>query len=239
MRYDYNEATLTARAKLEQIKPDQNIDINELFFASISNYLRDGQYVLDIGTGNGFVLSEIAQRNSNLHLTLYGVDNSEEMISLAQKKLGNKAILSRGDASHLPFTDRSFDLLTAKNVTRIHAGEIYRVLKPGGIFVFREYGRGKGLCEIISLFPNRIIRQRDPSFYVDSLNKAGLYTLSLNCYTVARKYESIENLITIVKSFPFIENFSQEDEQKIIENFHDPVVTSDPFILVCRKEQSL
>ena len=70
MRYDYNEATLTARAKLEQIKPDQNIDINELFFASISNYLRDGQYVLDIGTGNGFVLSEIAQRNSNLHLTL-------------------------------------------------------------------------------------------------------------------------------------------------------------------------
>ena len=56
------------------------------------------------------------------------------MISLAQKKLGNKAILSRGDASHLPFTDRSFDLLTAKNVTRIHAGEIYRVLKPGGIF---------------------------------------------------------------------------------------------------------
>ena len=235
MRYDYNEATLTARAKLEQIKPDQNIDINELFFASISNYLRDGQYVLDIGTGNGFVLSEIAQRNSNLHLTLYGVDNSEEMISLAQKKLGNKAIL----ASHLPFTDRSFDLLTAKNVTRIHAGEIYRVLKPGGIFVFREYGRGKGLCEIISLFPNRIIRQRDPSFYVDSLNKAGLYTLSLNCYTVTRKYESIENLITIVKSFPFIENFSQEDEQKIIENFHDPVVTSDPFILVCRKEQSL
>ena len=239
MHYDYNKATLAARVKLERIKPNQNIDINELFFASISNYLKYGQHILDIGTGNGSVLSEIVRRNPNLHLTLHGVDNSKEMVSLAQKKLGGKAIILKADASHLPFADRSFDLLTAKNVTRIHAGEIYRVLKPGGIFVFREYGRGKGLCEITSLFPNRIIRQRDSSFYVDILSKAGLHILSLNCYTITRKYESIENLITIVKSFPFIENFSQEDEQKIIKNFHDPVVTSDPFILACRKEQSL
>ena len=239
MHYDYNKATLAARVKLERIKPNQNIDINELFFASISNYLKYGQHILDIGTGNGFVLSEIVRRNPNLHLTLHGVDNSKEMVSLAQKKLGGKAIILKADASHLPFADRSFDLLTAKNVTRIHAGEIYRVLKPGGIFVFREYGRGKGLCEITSLFPNRIIRQRDSSFYVDILSKAGLHILSLNCYTITRKYESIENLITIVKSFPFIENFSQEDKQKIIKNFHDPVVTSDPFILACRKEQSL
>ena len=239
MHYDYNKATLAARVKLERIKPNQNIDINELFFASTSNYLKYGQHILDIGTGNGFVLSEIIRRNPNLHLTLHGVDNSKEMVSLAQKKLGGKAIILKADASHLPFADRSFDLLTAKNVTRIHAGEIYRVLKPGGIFVFREYGRGKGLCEITSLFPNRIIRQRDSSFYVDILSKAGLHILSLNCYTITRKYESIENLITIVKSFPFIENFSQEDEQKIIKIFHDPVVTSDPFILVCRKEQSL
>ena len=239
MHYDYNKATLAARVKLERIKPNQNIDINELFFASISNYLKYGQHILDIGTGNGFVLSEIVRRNPNLHLTLHGVDNSKEMVSLAQKKLGGKAIILKADASHLPFADTSFDLLTAKNVTRIHAGEIYRVLKPGGIFVFREYGRGKGLCEITSLFPNRIIRQRDSSFYVDILSKAGLHILSLNCYTITRKYESVENLITIVKSFPFIENFSQEDEQKIIKNFHDPVVTSDPFILACRKEQSL
>ncbi len=233
---DYNETTLAARAELEQIKPNQNLDINELFFAKIFNYLKNEQNVLDIGTGNGFVLNEIVQHKPNLHLILYGVDNSEEMVSIAQKNLDGKAHFLLADANRLPFNGRSFDLVTAKNVTRINAGEIYRVLKPGGIFVFREYGRGKGLCEIASLFTGRIIRQRDPFFYINSLSEAGLSILSFEDYTITRQYGSAEDLVTIVKSFPFIKDFSQTDERKIIEKCHDGIVTSDPFILVCRKE---
>lgn len=239
MRYDYNEKTLAARAETERLKPDQTLDINELFFTKILKYLNGKigeQSVLDIGTGNGYVLSEIAQRASNLHCSLYGVDNSEEMVSIAQKNLGAKAQILQADANHLPFNEGSFNLVTAKNVTRINPKEIYRVLKPGGVFVFREYGPGKGLCEIASLFPGRIIRQRDPLFYANSLSEAGLYILSLESYIITRDYGSPKNLITIVKSFPFIENFSQADEETIIAKCHTGVVISDPFILVCRKE---
>ena len=236
MRYDYDKETLLARAETEQIKPNQTIDINELFFTEVFNYLENGQSILDIGTGNGFVLSEIYRRKPDLKLSLCGIDNSEEMVSIAQKNLNAKAQILRSDANRLPFNERNFDLVTAKNVTRINAEEIYRVLKPGGVFVFREYGLGKGLCEITSLFPGRIIRQRNPLFYVNSLSEAGLSVLSLKSYTITRDYGSVKNLITIVKSFPFIESFSQADAQKIIEKCHDGIVTSDPFILVCRKE---
>ena len=239
MCYDYDIQTIEARTKLETIHPIQNIDINELYFETVFKYIKNGQSILDIGTGNGYILKTIVQKSTNQELELYGVDNSEEMVSLARNNLSEQAIIIKADANHLPFSDRRFDLITAKNVTRINAKEIYRVLKPGGFFVFREYGTNKGLCEIASLFPGRIIRQRDPSFYANNLEKAGLTIVSLDSYRVVRKYTSIEELIVIINSFPFIENFSQADEQTIIKKIHDPVVTSDPFILVCRKEEAL
>jgi ubiquinone/menaquinone biosynthesis C-methylase UbiE len=50
--------------------------------------------------------------------------------------------LARGDASQLPFPDRSFDLVTANMVVE-HLGdparqfrEVHRVLRPGGCFLF-------------------------------------------------------------------------------------------------------
>ena len=233
---EYNDSTLEARAALTQINPVQDLDINDLFFNLIITYLENGQSILDIGTGNGFVLREICDRSPYQDIDLYGIDGADKMVQLAKNNLGDEAKIVKASADELPFKNNSFDLVVAKNVTRINPVEIYRILKHGGTFVFREYGQGKGLCEIATLFPGRIIRQRNPFFYIDGLYKAGLSIISFNLYTITRKYGSIEDIITIVKSFPFIENFSPEDERKIINLYHDTKVTSDPFILVCRKE---
>lgn len=237
MRCDYDETTLAARTKTEGITPRQNVDINDIFFKTISQYLKDADSLLDIGTGNGFVLSEIVRRNPQLKLKLCGVDNSAEMVMLAKKNLMDLANIEIADADYLPFGQKSFDVVTAKNVTRINAEEAYRVLKPGGIFVFREYGPGKGLCEIASLFPGRIIRQREPQFYIDNFVKAGFSVVNFKTYEVIRHYDSPKDLVTIAKSFPFIENFSESDAKLIIRTCHNANVTSDPFILICRKEK--
>lgn len=237
MRCDYDETTLAARTKTESITPRQNVDINDIFFKTISQYLKDADSLLDIGTGNGFVLSEIVRRNPQLKLKLCGVDNSAEMVMLAKKNLMDLANIEIADAGYLPFGQKSFDVVTAKNVTRINAEEAYRVLKPGGIFVFREYGPGKGLCEIASLFPGRIIRQREPQFYIDNFIKAGFSVVNFKTYEAIRHYDSPKDLVTIAKSFPFIENFSESDAKLIIRTCHNANVTSDPFILICRKEK--
>jgi hypothetical protein len=123
-------------------------------------------------------------------------------------------------------------------VTRIDASEIFRVLKNDGAFVFREYGFGKGMIEIAELFDGRIVRQRKPNFYVEKLLAVGFQIIKFDQFEIIRSYRSADKLISIVKSFPFVENFSESDEAVILEKFaKNATITSDPFILVAIKKK--
>ena len=189
--------------------------------------------VLDIGTGNGFVLKLIKEQSPST-VKLYGIDNSPEMVN-AGKDLENINILL-ADNYHIPFENGFFDLVTAKNVTRFSADEIYRVLTPNGKFFFREYGKYKGLVEISKLFKGRLIRSRDIEFYKDILANAGFETVEAFSFSIKRTFPSIQSILNVVKSYPYIENYSEKDEKKIIDYLQsDPnnlTITSDPFIII-------
>ncbi|MBQ6414455.1 class I SAM-dependent methyltransferase [Candidatus Saccharibacteria bacterium] len=236
MCFNYDDSVIATRERVTCFKPIQDLDINERFFHEIAWYLYKGYRILDIGTGNGYVLKELIRRNHDLALEFYGVDNSAEMVKAASEELGDYADIVRGSAERLPFRDETFEVVTAKNVTRINMREVYRVLKHGGVFVFREYGTGKGLCEVTKLFPGRVIRQREPEYYKRMAEDAGLSVIRLNSYLFTRKYDSAEDIVTIVRSFPLIQDFGEADEQLIIESCRDATVSSDPFIMVCKKE---
>lgn len=213
----------------------QTIDINSLFVRKIISLMKDGSKILDIGTGNGFVLKQI-QENSDIKCTLTGVDNSSEMVKVAKANVANKADIFEADNNNLPFEDNSFDIVTAKNVTRYNSDELYRILKDGGYFVFREYGSSKGLVEIANLFKERLIRSRDVSYYSTKLKKSGFEIASIEQYEILREYQSVQEIIAITKSFPFISNYSLEDEQTIKRALNGNCsITSDPFILVAKK----
>lgn len=231
----YNNKILSIRDRVTKFEVEQSIDINNLFLSYISKYLVDGCLLLDVGTGNGFVLSQILQK-INKQVQLFGVDNSKEMVSLAKKNLTKNAKVIEASIDNLPFDDCDFDIVTAKNVTRIDVSEIFRVLKDNGVFIFREYGYGKGLIEITELFSGRIIRQRRPEYYAKNLSKAGFQIIKFDQFEIPRKYNSVQELISIVKSFPFIKDFSKFDEAIIWKKFSEnAIITSDPFILVAIK----
>jgi ubiquinone/menaquinone biosynthesis C-methylase UbiE len=97
--------------------------------------------VLDIGCGGGGALRDMASRFPNAKL--YGIDYSQDMVLLANKV--NKKLLkkgrveiSQGSVSSLPFSNNTFDLVTAFEACYfwpdLHRDlqEIKRVLKPGG-----------------------------------------------------------------------------------------------------------
>jgi ubiquinone/menaquinone biosynthesis C-methylase UbiE len=233
----YNQNVVDIRNTSITAPVKQSIDINNLFVRKIISFMRTGCKILDIGTGNGFILKQIYE-NSNIRSTLTGIDNSKEMVNEARQSLGNIATIFEGNNNNLPFADNTYDIVTAKNVTRYNSDELYRVLKKGGYFVFREYGESKGLVEIANLFKDRLIRSRDVSFYSTKLEKSGFEIVSIEQFEVLRKYQSVQEIINITKSFPFISDYSLNDEETIIRELNGNCeITSDPFILVAKKKE--
>lgn len=103
--------------------------------------------VLDVGTGPGVLLGELARRRPDLRLT--GVDLSADMIAAAERNLrtfGDRASARVADVTELPFPDQSFDLIVSSlslhhwDHPEAAARELARVLRPGGqlrIYDFR------------------------------------------------------------------------------------------------------
>jgi 2-polyprenyl-6-hydroxyphenyl methylase / 3-demethylubiquinone-9 3-methyltransferase len=100
-----------------------------------------GLQVLDVGCGGGFTCEFLAQRGAIVH----GIDQSHHCITKAKEHaaLSELAIVYQHSYSELlPYQDGSFDVVTCVDVLEHVANlqqtleEIYRVLKPGGMFCF-------------------------------------------------------------------------------------------------------
>jgi arsenite methyltransferase len=103
--------------------------------------LREGEKVLDIGSGAGLLAHEMAAEVGGLG-SVDGVDPSESMLALARRRRPADGAAEirfvAGDACTLPFADGSFDAAVATQVyeyvqdMRAAVGEAFRVLRPGG-----------------------------------------------------------------------------------------------------------
>lgn len=102
----------------------------------------EGERALDIGCGNGRNLQALLSAN----MIACGIDSSSEAVALAAERF-QKAILVHCQAQYLPFPESSFGLVYAgttlsclKEQELYKAfGEIMRVLKPGGFFLFSDF----------------------------------------------------------------------------------------------------
>ena len=83
--------------------------------AMIEHYgLKDGDKVLDIGCGKGFLLYEISLLVPGIEI--YGIDISDYAIANSKEEI--KDCLQIGNANQLPFPDNHFDLVYS--ITTLH-----------------------------------------------------------------------------------------------------------------------
>ncbi|NES76289.1 MULTISPECIES: bifunctional 2-polyprenyl-6-hydroxyphenol methylase/3-demethylubiquinol 3-O-methyltransferase UbiG [Okeania] len=105
-----------------------------------------GLKVLDVGCGGGFSCEFMAKRGA----IIYGIDSSAKCIEVAQKHSGENSLdinYKIGIAESLPYENNTFDVVICVDVLehvsdyRQVVSEIYRVLKPGGIFLYDTINR--------------------------------------------------------------------------------------------------
>ncbi|MDB4953656.1 MAG: gamma-tocopherol methyltransferase [Myxococcales bacterium] len=102
------------------------------------------QRVLDLGCGAGFLSNFLATRGH--HVT--GIDTTAENLAVAAAYDRTSSVRYEvGDACALPFPDASFDVVCAMDLLE-HVeqparlvGEVRRVLRPGGLFLFHTFNR--------------------------------------------------------------------------------------------------
>jgi ubiquinone/menaquinone biosynthesis C-methylase UbiE len=118
--------------------------------------LKSASSLLDAGSGvgDGFpILTAIS--SPNLKVTL--LDISDENVSKAKAKYGDKAEIKRGNAESLPFKPNSFDAYIANGLLESVdnpdwvINEAFRTLRPGGKAAFSLYGR-MGICNVLRIY---------------------------------------------------------------------------------------
>lgn len=115
--------------------------------AFVLPYLRPGMDLLDIGCGPGTISLGLAK--AVVPGRVSGVDHDAKHVQQANRSVAEQGVTNatflRGDVLILPFPDAQFDVVFENNVfthladrAEQAAREVYRVLKPGGLFAARD-----------------------------------------------------------------------------------------------------
>lgn len=112
-----------------------------------------GKKVLDVGCGNGYVLSRYALEGADVT----GVDITPTGIELTRRRfdlMGLEGDFRVANAEQLPFDDETFDCVCSMGVlhhtpdAQRAVDEIHRVLKPGGLLIVMFYHRDSSLYRL-------------------------------------------------------------------------------------------
>ncbi len=109
--------------------------------------LREGETVLDLGSGGGIDVLLSAQRVGATG-TVYGLDMTDEMLALAQHNKAEAGVTNahflKGEIEHVPLPAESVDVVISNCVINLSTdkaqvlAEIARVLRPGGRVGFSD-----------------------------------------------------------------------------------------------------
>lgn len=153
--------------------------------------IKAGDKILDVGCGSGN-LTLTAKLYAGSTGSVFGIDASPEMIEVARKKTkqsGTNVTFEVGLIEQLPFPEATFDVVISRlvihhlpdNLKRQGFAEIFRVLKPGGVFFLTDFKSPANpiLAQVTSLLVGRqMMMQSNVSNLPPMLMQAGFTSVT-------------------------------------------------------------
>jgi ubiquinone/menaquinone biosynthesis C-methylase UbiE len=149
----------------------------EFSYALHEYKLHTSHRVLDVGCGNGYVLSRYAKGGAEV----YGVDLTQAGIDLCRRRFelsGIRGSFTVGSAEDLPYPSDTFDVVCSMGVlhhtpdTPKAVDEIFRVLKPGGRLIVMFYHRNSAKYRV-NLFLRKLLQFRSIQQLVNEVDGLG------------------------------------------------------------------
>jgi ubiquinone/menaquinone biosynthesis C-methylase UbiE len=144
-----------ARREMEQKSPDASDSKQAATWKLIARleHVPRGSYVLDVGTGEGFLARKLARRGFRvLGIDSGAFDYSKDSIEKARRGVGSdngRLEFRRADVTELPRPRRGFDYLVSSQAVHCMKDQpkcleaIYHLLKPGGRFLALDFLVGR------------------------------------------------------------------------------------------------
>lgn len=166
--------------------------------------LREGEVVLDLGSGGGIDVILSAKRVGPSGKA-YGLDMTEEMLSLArenQRRAGVENVeFLKGEIEHIPLPDDSIDVIISNCVINLSGDkdrvfrEAFRVLKPGGrLAVSDVVSNGDippAIREHLELWAGCIAGSLDEAEYRAKLAAVGFEDIGLESTRIYRAQDAL------------------------------------------------
>ncbi|HSP21203.1 MAG TPA: class I SAM-dependent methyltransferase [Planococcus sp. (in: firmicutes)] len=184
------------------------------FYSEAAKYSTPGSIVLDIGTGGGENVMQLAESCA----FVVGIDLSEAMVETAranlQKAKCRNVRFLRMAAESLYFPEGFFDMVTSRHCP-YDAVEAERVLKAGGIFLSQQVSEGDKENLKQAFGRGQAFGQPDGTFkerYINELSDAGFTDIESYSYDAAEYYQEPEDLLFLLHHTPIIPNFGEEPQ---------------------------
>ncbi|MCY3414649.1 MAG: class I SAM-dependent methyltransferase [Candidatus Heimdallarchaeota archaeon] len=129
--------------------------------SQIIPHIRSVSSLLDMGTGGGELLSTLAPLPEHT----YASENYPPNYLLAKERLQplGVEVISFKEGSRIPLPDESIDLIINKHESYVES-EVYRILKPGGLFITQQVG------DQDNLYLNELLDDHTPETWYEDWN---------------------------------------------------------------------
>src|SRR5579872_7741 len=124
----------------EELTHPWYIKTRERLILTLNSHIKNDSKILDVGCGTGGTLLKL--QNSG-YRNVFGIDKSSRAVYYCKKR--NLKKISIGDINHLPFKDKTFDVVICMDVlyhkdvnVKKSLSELYRVLKKSGFVYIQE-----------------------------------------------------------------------------------------------------